>query len=91
MLSGLKQGIDNAASAIEVCVFSAVLRRFCSAFHLVRAYHVGATDPGKAGYQSVLSKLTAAVAGKGVFYYITIGSILLALALSANTAFADFP
>jgi hypothetical protein len=59
--------------------------------YLVRAYHIGATDPGKAGYQSVLSQLTAAVAGQGVFYYITMGSILLVLALSANTAFADFP
>ncbi len=58
---------------------------------LVHAYHIGATNPGEAGYQSVLSQLTAAVAGKGVFYYITIGSILLVLALSANTAFADFP
>jgi hypothetical protein len=58
---------------------------------LVRAYHIGATDPGQAGYQSVLSLLVAAVAGQGVFYYITMGSILLVLALSANTAFADFP
>ena len=58
---------------------------------LVRAYHIGATDPGAAGYQSVLSQLTAAVAGQGVFYYIPMGSILLVLALSANTAFADFP
>jgi amino acid transporter len=59
--------------------------------YLVRAYHIGATEPGQAGYQSVLSQLTAAVAGQGVFYYITMGSILLVLALSANTAFADFP
>jgi amino acid transporter len=59
--------------------------------YLVRAYHIGATDPGQAGYQSVLSQLTAAVAGQGIFYFITIGSILLVLALSANTAFADFP
>jgi len=59
--------------------------------YLVRAYHIGATPPGEPGYQSLLSQLTAAVAGKGVFYYITIGSILLVLALSANTAFADFP
>jgi amino acid transporter len=58
---------------------------------LVRAYHIGATDPGAAGYQSVLSLLVAAVAGQGVFYYVTMGSILLVLALSANTAFADFP
>jgi hypothetical protein len=58
---------------------------------LVRAYHIGATDPGQAGYQSVLSMLVAAVAGQGVFYYVTMGSILLVLALSANTAFADLP
>jgi hypothetical protein len=35
--------------------------------------------------------LVAAVAGRGVFYYFTIGSVLLILSLSANTAFADFP
>jgi hypothetical protein len=35
--------------------------------------------------------LTAAVFGKGFFYYLTIGSILVVLSLSANTAFADFP
>ena len=58
---------------------------------LVRAYGIAATDPGQPGYQSVLSLLLAAVAGKGVFYYIAIASILLVLALSANTAFADFP
>ncbi|QNI32261.1 APC family permease [Alloacidobacterium dinghuense] len=58
---------------------------------LCRAYGIGATDPGGAGYQSVLSQLTAAVAGKGIFYWVTIGSILLVLSLSANTAFADFP
>ncbi|HLH33047.1 MAG TPA: APC family permease [Alloacidobacterium sp.] len=58
---------------------------------LCRAYGIGATDPGSSGYQSVLSQLTAAVVGKGIFYYVTIGSILLVLSLSANTAFADFP
>jgi amino acid transporter len=59
--------------------------------YLVRAYQIGATVPGEPGYQSVLSMLVAAVAGKNVFYYVTMGSILLVLALSANTAFADFP
>ncbi|HVC21410.1 MAG TPA: APC family permease, partial [Vicinamibacterales bacterium] len=57
---------------------------------LARAYHVGATPAGT-GYQSVLSQLVAAVVGRGVFYYVTIASILLVLVLSANTAFADFP
>ncbi len=58
---------------------------------LCRAYGIGATDPNGSGYQSVLSQLIAAVMGRGWFYYVTIASILLVLALSANTAFADFP
>ncbi len=59
--------------------------------YLVRVYHIGATMPGEVGYQSVLSLLLAAVAGRGVFYYIAMASILSVLVLSANTAFADFP
>jgi len=58
---------------------------------LCNAYGVAATPPGEAGYQSVLSQLLAAITGKGIFYGVSIGSILLVLALSANTAFADFP
>ena len=58
---------------------------------LCHAYGVGATDPEGSGYQSILSQLIGAVMGRGVFYYVSIGSILLVLALSANTAFADFP
>src|SRR5271166_3089224 len=58
---------------------------------LVRYYGIVATDPGQPGYQSVLSMLTAAVAGKGIFYNLTMFSVLLVLCLSANTSFADFP
>jgi amino acid transporter len=58
---------------------------------LCRAYGIGATEPAGSGYESVLSMLTRAVMGHGWFYYVTIGSVLLVLALSANTAFADFP
>ena len=58
---------------------------------LVRAYHIGATDPGSSGYQSVLSLLLGAVTGRGWFYWTAISSIVLVLCLSANTAFADFP
>ncbi len=58
---------------------------------LCRAYRIAATNPGGAGYESVLSMLTRAVMGHGWFYFLTIGSVLLVLALSANTAFADFP
>jgi amino acid transporter len=58
---------------------------------LVRAYHIAATDPGAVGYQSVISMIIAAVVGRGPLYYTAIGSVLVVLALSANTAFADFP
>ncbi|MGD0046496.1 MAG: APC family permease [Bryobacteraceae bacterium] len=58
---------------------------------LAKAYGIAATPPGEAGYQSVLSQLLAAITGTGVFYGVSIGSILVVLALSANTAFADFP
>ena len=58
---------------------------------LCRAYNIGATDPTSAGYQSVLSQLISAVMGRGWFYYVGSASILLVLALSANTSYADFP
>jgi amino acid transporter len=58
---------------------------------LCKAYAIGATPPGEPGYQSVLSQLLAAITGNGIFYGVSIGSILVVLALSANTAFADFP
>jgi amino acid transporter len=59
--------------------------------YLCRAYDIGATEPGQTGYQSILSQLVSAVIGQGFFYYLTIGSVLSVLALSANTGFADFP
>jgi len=58
--------------------------------YLVKSYGIAATDPGQPGYQSVLSMLTAAVFGKGFFYYLTIGSILVVLSLSANTLLPIF-
>lgn len=50
-----------------------------------------AMNPGEPGFQSLLSLLVSAVFGRGWFYFVTMGSVFLALALSANTAFADFP
>jgi hypothetical protein len=58
---------------------------------LCRVYGIGATPPGEAGYRSVLAQLIAAIVGQGALYWISMGAILLVLALSANTAFADFP
>lgn len=59
--------------------------------YLAQQYQVVATEPNGHGYQSVLSMLLLAVAGRGWFYYVSIGSVLLVLVFSANTAFADFP
>jgi amino acid transporter len=58
---------------------------------LCRAYGIGATAPGHAGYQSVLSQLLGAVFGRGAFYGLSIASVVTVLCLSANTSFADFP
>ena len=58
---------------------------------LAQAYGVMAMDQTKNGYQSVLSQLVGAVYGRGWLYYVTIGSVLCVLCLSANTSFVDFP
>ena len=59
--------------------------------YLAKLYRVMPMDPDGSGYQSLISLLVTVVFGRGWFYYLTMGSVLLALALSANTAFADFP
>jgi amino acid transporter len=55
------------------------------------AYHVGAMDQTRAGYQSVLSQLVGAIAGRGPVYYVAMASVLSVLALSADTSFVGFP
>ena len=82
--------VKNAQRTLTVIIFLLAVM-LAGISYLVKAYGIAATDPGQPGYQSVLSMLTAAVFGKGLFYYLTIGSILVVLSLSANTAFADFP
>jgi amino acid transporter len=82
--------VKNAQRTLTVIILVlAVLLAGIS--YLVKVYGIAATDPGQPGYQSLLSMLIAAIFGKGYFYYLTMGSILFVLALSANTAFADFP
>lgn len=58
---------------------------------LCHIYKVGATVPDTPGYQSVLSQLTSAVAGRSWFYYLTMGTVLVAVSLAANPAYQDFP
>ncbi len=54
-------------------------------------YGITATPQGQPGYQSILSQIVSVVAGRGIFYYVSMSAILMVLALSANTSFADFP
>ena len=82
--------VKNAQRALTVIIFL-LAGLLAGISYLVKAYGIVATDPGLPGYQSLLSMLSAAVFGKGFFYYLTMGSILVVLSLSANTAFADFP
>jgi amino acid transporter len=82
--------VETARKTLTIIIALLIVLLAGIAF-LVRSYGIAATDPGQPGYQSVLSMLVAAVAGKGVFYYVSVASILTILALSANTAFADFP
>jgi amino acid transporter len=82
--------VDNARRTLTVIIFLLAILLAGISF-LVKSYGIAATDPGQPGYQSILSMLVGAVFGKGVFYFLTIASILFVLSLSANTAFADFP
>ena len=82
--------VRNAQRTLTVIIFFLIVL-LAGIAYLVKAYGIAATDPGMPGYQSVLSMLVMAVAGRNWFYYLTIGSVLVILALSANTAFADFP
>jgi amino acid transporter len=58
---------------------------------IARGKGITATPPGHPGYQSVLSLVLTAVAGRGPFYYVSIAAILAVLALSADTSFTGFP
>lgn len=83
-------GVKNAQRTLTIVILIlAVLLAGIS--YLAKSYGITATDPSRPGYQSLLSLIIMAVFGRGIFYYVTIASILLVLSLSANTAFADFP
>jgi amino acid transporter len=82
---------DKCAKLTLTIIIAILMVMLLGIAYLVPAYGIAATDPGMPGYDSVLSQLLAAVTGRGAFYWLSIGSILVVLSLSANTAFADFP
>ena len=85
-----KPAVPNAQRTLTVIML--ILALFLLGIsHLCPAYHIGAMDETQPGYQTVLSQLVAAVAGRGVFYYISLVSIFIVLTYSAQTSFTDFP
>ncbi len=82
--------VKSAQRALAIIIVALVAMLAGIAF-LVDRYDIVATDPNARSYQSVLSILLRAVTGHGWFYFVSMGSILLVLIFSANTAFADFP
>ena len=90
-VTAFREPQSKTARVTLTTIIATLMALLAGIAHLVRAYGIGATPAGQAGYQSVLSQLTAAVTGRGVFYFITTAAILSVLALSANTSFADFP
>jgi hypothetical protein len=82
--------VKNARATLTI-IIAVLILLLAGIAYLCRIYGIAATPPGEHGYQSVLSQLTAAVDGRGVFYFVTMTAVLTVLALSANTSFADFP
>jgi amino acid transporter len=80
----------GARRTLTIIIASLVAMLLGIAF-LCRGYGVVATRPAERGYQSILSQLAHATLGGGALYACTMASILVVLALSANTSFADFP
>jgi amino acid transporter len=85
-----KPGVIRARRTFTV-VIAALVFLLAGIAILVRAYHIGPTQPGQKGYQSVLSQLIAASTGHGYFYYVSMAAVLMVLSLSANTSFTGFP
>ncbi len=80
----------NAQRTLTVIIGILIILLFGTAW-LAQKYQIMAMDPSDPNYQSLLSLIVKAVFGRGWFYHFTMWSVFLALCLSANTAFADFP
>jgi amino acid transporter len=82
--------VRNAQMALTVIMATLVIMLFGTAW-LATKYGIMAMDPALPGYQTLLSLIVMAVFGRTWFFHFTMWTIFLALILSANTAFADFP
>lgn len=82
--------VKNAQRTLTVIVVI-LLVLLAGIAYLCHAYGIAAMDESKPVYQSVISLLLNAIVGRGGIYYVTLGSVLAVLVLSANTSYAGFP
>ena len=80
----------NAQRTLTLIIATLIVLLYGTAW-LATKYGIMAMDPERPGYQSLLSLIVMAVFGRGWIYHVTMWSVFLALAFSANTAFAGFP
>jgi hypothetical protein len=81
---------QNAQRTLTVIIGTLIVLLYGTAW-LATKYQIMAMDQTRPGYQSLVGLIVMAVFGRGWFYHLTMWSVFLALALSANTAFAGFP
>jgi hypothetical protein len=82
--------VQNARRTLGI-IIGALVFLLAGIAYLSHTYAIVATPPGVVGYRSIISQITGAVAGNGVWYYLTIASVVAVVCFSANTSFADFP
>ncbi|MCW8444301.1 APC family permease [Fluoribacter gormanii] len=85
-----KPTVQNAQWTLTIIVGTLALFLILIGY-LCPTYHIVAMNQNQPGYQTILSQLVEATAGKGIFYYISIASIFIVLAYSAQTSFSGFP
>ena len=85
-----KPVVQNAQRTLTAIV-GILLVLLAGIAYLCHAYGIAAMDESRPDYQSVISLLLKAVAGRGGVYYATQASVLAVLILSANTSYAGFP
>lgn len=90
-VKAFREPVTKYASKTLTAIILILILLLAAIAWLATIYKVGATTPGLAGYESIISQLVRAIVGRGLIYNITIGSVIAVLALSANTSFADFP
>ncbi len=79
----------NAAWMVPVVLILAATYGMMA--YLSTVFDIRAMSAHEEGYRSVLSQVVEAIIGRNWLYWIFISALLILMALSANTAFADSP